>query len=237
MQCHQGRRASGDVEAAIAGLEEDAVSGALSFVNVHYYIAAATWLGAEARGGFEYPDRSYTARFEHVPDLQACVECHDPHSQAVAWQTCSPCHVAVSGFADLRAIRVGNEDFDGDGDVEEGIYGEIETMQGAVYAAIQAYASQVVGTPIAYADDSPYFVVDTNGNGRADPGEISGGNAYAAWTPRLLRAAYNYHFSLQDRGNYAHNGRYVLQLLHDSLDDLGRRVSMDAGRPLRPASR
>jgi hypothetical protein len=237
MQCHQGRRASGDVEQAIAGLDEDAVSGDLSFINVHYYIAAATWLGTEAQGGYEYPDRSYVIRFEHVPDVQSCVECHDPHSQAVAWQACSPCHVTVSGFGDLRGIRTGGGDFDGDGDVEEGLYGEIETMQETVYAAMQGYAAQVAGTPIAYADDFPYFVVDTNGNGEADPDEIGGGNAYSAWTPRLLRAAYNYHFSLRDRGNYAHNGRYVLQLLYDSLDDLAHRVSVDAEGPLRPASR
>ena len=237
MQCHQGRRASGDVEETIAGLDEDAVSGDLSFINVHYYIAAATWLGTEARGGYEYPDRSYVARFEHVPDMQSCVECHDPHSQTVAWQACSPCHVTVAGFAGLRGIRVGEEDFDGDWDATEGLYGEIETMQEHVRAAMQAYAAQVAGTPLVYADRFPYFVIDTNENGQADSDEINPGNRYAAWTPRLLRVAYNYHFSLQDRGNYAHNGRYVLQLLYDSLGDLGHQVSVDMEGPLRPASR
>jgi len=237
MQCHQGLRATGDVEGATAGLEDDAVSGDLSFINVHYYIAAATWLGTEARGGYEYPGRSYVGRFEHVPDLQACVECHDPHSQAVAPQACSPCHVAVAGPADVRSIRTGDEDYDGDGDTGEGLAGEIETMQEKVYQAMQAYASQVAGTPMTYVDRFPYFLVDTNGNGQADSDEVNPSNRYAAWTPRLLRAGYNYHFSLRDRGNYAHNGRYVLQLLYDSLDDLGQQVPVDVEGPQRPASR
>lgn len=237
MQCHQGRTGAGDVERATAGLDDDTVSADLSFINVHYAIAAATWLGTEAQGGYEYPGRSYVQRFEHVPDLQACVDCHDPHSQVVTPQACSPCHVAVAGPADLRSIRTGDEDYDGDGDRDEGLPGEIETMQERAYAAMQAYASQVAGTPLVYADRFPYFFIDTNGNGQADPDETDRGNSYPAWTPRLLRAAYNYHFSLQDRGNYVHNGRYVLQLLYDGLDDLGQQVAVDVAGSLRPASR
>jgi len=237
MRCHQNRRATGDVEEATAGLEDDVVSGELSFINVHYYIAAATWLGAEARAGYEYPDHWYVGRFEHVPDLQACTECHDPHSQAVAPQACSPCHVNVVEGADLRAIRTGTEDYDGDGDVEEGIHEEIEALRETVYAAIQAYASQVAGVPLVYADRFPYVFTDANGNGRLDSDEANPGNRYAAWTPRLLRATYNYHFSLQDRGNYAHNGRYVLQLLYDSLEDLGEQVSVSIDGLHRPTSR
>ena len=51
--------------------------------------------------------------------------------------------------------------------------------------------------------------------------ENSGGNVYNAWTPRLLRAAYNYNYVKHDRGAYAHNSDYVLQVLYDSLADLG----------------
>jgi hypothetical protein len=94
----------------------------------------------------------------------------------------------------------------------------------------------VVGTPLLYADRFPYFFVDTNGNGEAEEDELSFQNQYTTWTPRLLRTAYNYHFSRRDPGNYAHNGPYVLQLLYDSLDDLGERVSVDRGELRRPAS-
>jgi hypothetical protein len=145
--------------------------------------------------------------------------------------------VTVAGPADVPLIRTGDQDYDGDGDVGEGLPGEIETMQEQVYQAMQAYASQVAGVPLIYVNRFPYFLADTNGNGQADADEINFSNRYAAWTPRLLRAGYNYHFSVQDQGNYAHNGRYVLQLLYDSLDDLGQRVSIDIEGPLRPASR
>ena len=53
-----------------------------------------------------------------------------------------------------------------------------------------AYGSQVSGTPIAYNPAShPYFFVDANSNGQVDADESA---AYNAWTPRLLKAAYNY---------------------------------------------
>jgi hypothetical protein len=51
------------------------------------------------------------------------------------------------------------------------------------------------------------------------------GNEYSTWTPRLLRAAYNYRYATLGVGAYAHNGLYTLQLLYDSLNDLGVNTS------------
>ncbi|MCA9686917.1 MAG: OmpA family protein, partial [Myxococcales bacterium] len=48
---------------------------------------------------------------------------------------------------------------------------------------------------------------------------------FTAWTPRLLRAVYNYHTARQDYGAYAHNGRYIVKLLHDSISDLNGQLS------------
>lgn len=236
MQCKQGTRSRSDVEEEIGDLPLDTVSSDLPFINVHYYIAAATWLGGEVGAGYEYPDHTYVRRYEHVPDLQTCVDCHDPHNQLVDHELCSPCHVAVTDAADLPAIRTSDTDYDGDGDANEGLAAEIETLQEKLYVALQAYASQVAGTPIVYADQFPYYVVDTNGNEEADESELTPANRYSSWTPRLLRAGYNYHFSFQDEGNYVHNGRYVLQLLEDSLMDLGERVAIDRGGIIRPVS-
>ena len=50
-------------------------------------------------------------------------------------------------------------------------------------------------------------------------------NDFASWTPRLMRAAYNYQYVLKDPGSYVHNSQYIVQLLHDSLEDLGVDVS------------
>jgi hypothetical protein len=185
--------------------------------------------------GYQYPDQTYVGRYEHVPNMQRCVECHNPHSQRVDADKCSPCHVTVVDAGDLRAIRTGEVDYDGDGLVEEGLAGEIETMQEKVYTALQDYAEEET-TTLVYTDRSPFFFIDSDGDGEVDEGEINDRNAYRTWTPRLLRTAYNYHFSFQDPGNYAHNGRYVIQLLYDSLDDLGERVAVDMEGLVRPPS-
>ena len=52
-------------------------------------------------------------------------------------------------------------DYDGDGDNAEGIYGEIDTMRTALYAALQDYATNTVGAGILYDTNSyPYFFND-----------------------------------------------------------------------------
>ena len=73
------------------------------------------------------------------------------------------------------------------------------TLEEKLYAAIQAYAKDVTKQPIVYTPDAnPYFFIDTNGNGKADEDEANSDNRYADWTPRLLRAAYNYQYVQKD---------------------------------------
>ena len=108
-------------------------------------------------------------------------------------------------------------DYNGNGDIEEGIAAEIEGLRDALYAGMQAYATEVAGAPIVYDSQSyPYFFADTDGNGEAGEGD----ERYASWTPRLAKAAYNYQASLKDPGNFAHGGKYAIQLLYDSLEDI-----------------
>jgi hypothetical protein len=40
--------------------------------------------------------------------------------------------------------------------------------------------------------------MDTNANGVVDPEEAVRENAFTGWTPRLLRAAYNYQWASKD---------------------------------------
>ena len=236
MQCHQGRAAATTVDNAIAGRDPDAVAEGLNFINIHYGVAAATLLGAEAQGGYQYGGKAYVGRFEHVEDYRTCVQCHDAHSTAINPDTCSPCHLNVVSSADLRNIRQSKVDHDGDGDVSAPIAAEIAVLHSTLYAAIQEYAAKVAGAPIVYEKNTfPYFFIDTNANGIADGNEVNAGNRYVSWTPRLLQAAYNYNFVNKDRGAYAHNPRYVLQLLYDSLEDMGQRVSIaEIARYTRP---
>lgn len=217
MTCHQGRASGPGLARQVEGMAPDAVNPELNFLNPHYLAAAAVNFGAEAQGLFEYPGQSYAGRFVHGDAPEGCVGCHDPHGLEVRASTCVACHKTE----ELTAIRTTRADTDGDGDVAEGIAAEVATLQRLLAVAIGAYARDVTGAPIAYAAARhPYFFADLNGNGTADPEEAVRDNAYKAWTPRLLAAAYNFQFVAKDPGAYAHNPRYVLQILQDSILDL-----------------
>lgn len=218
--CHQGRLSGADVTAATTGLAEDTPSADLGFLNIHYGIAAAVTGGSDVGGGFHYPGQSYAGRFSHVPGADSCTACHDPHSTKVASEGCLSCH---RGVTDLRDIRTRHSDFDGDGVISGGIHTEITGLQDQLYAAIRTYATQTIGTPIAYAPGQfPYFFTDTDADGQINAAEAVFPNRYQSWTPRLLKAAYNYQVALKDPGGFVHNPRYLLQLLHDSLADLAQ---------------
>lgn len=229
MQCHQGRSSKVQVDEAVSSLPDlDTPSEDLSFINIHYYATAATMYGSIVHGGYEYDGKMYDAKFDHVEGIDTCVGCHDSHSLEIKIDQCQACHSGVSSAEDLANVRMEGSlvDFDGDGDMEEGIAGEIETLQEMTLQAIQAYASDVAGTAIAYNQAShPYFFVDTNANGQSDEDEAIRENAYKAWTGRLLKAAYNYQTSLKDPGAYAHGGKYMIQLLYDSIEDLNTQLT------------
>ena len=48
---------------------------------------------------------------------------------------------------------------------------------------------------------------------------------FDAWTPRLLKAAYNYQTSIKDPGAFAHGGKYIIELLYDSIEDLNTKLA------------
>jgi hypothetical protein len=246
MTCHQGRESTRSVEVAIAaaGVADDVPTTALGFRNVHYFAAGATLLGREAQGAYEYADPSYATstatdpatglrrrrpydrRFQHVGGSDTCLGCHDPHTLELDVGACAACHVAadrrpVASVADLCEIRMDGttEDFDGDGNATEGVFHEMETLAAVLYDRIRDYARDVLLRPIVYDGSAyPYFYEDTNDNGAHDMGEA----AYPSWSPRLLRAAYNYEYCRNDPGAFAHNAKYVLEVLYDSVADLAR---------------
>ena len=230
--CHQGRASTETVMEATAGMEEDAVIGDLRFINVHYAPSASTQMGGEVRGGFEYPGKSYKGRFAHVPDLASCTDCHRPHSLEVNLDSCTTCHQGAASFAD---IRISPADFDGDGDTTEGIADPISDLHARLGEAIQRYASKVAGTPVVYATSAyPYFFVDGDGDGAVTEGEAAYPNRYQTWTPRMLKAAYNYQLVAKEPAIFTHNPHYALQLLHDSLESLAERVEVDMAGLTRP---
>ena len=227
MECHQGRSSTVAVDTAItnaAAPTEDTPRSALSFQNIHYYAAAASQFGTVVKGGYQYAAKTYDARFAHITGYNACITCHNPHSLKVDFNACNTCH---GGVKDLKDIRYWGSltDYDGDGNIQEGIYYEIADLQAVLYDSIKQYARQVVGLPIVYDEHTyPYFFIDKNGNGSPDSDEVTTANRYNAFTPRLLRAAYNYQVSKKDPAGFAHNGKYHIELLYDSIEDLNSKI-------------
>jgi hypothetical protein len=236
MECHQGRasktqidealvkfNATEDLDTVPAGITEGDRTSTLGFINVHYYAAAATLYGGQVHGGYEYDGKLYDAKNDHVEGYATCLSCHDQHSLEVKVEECAICHEGVTTVEDLKNVRMiaSSKDYDGDGDVTEGIASEITGLQEALFTGIQAYATEVAGTPIVYdAATYPYFMADADGDGVGDKNENGGNVAYPAWTGRLLKAAYNYQVSVKDPGAFAHGNKYIIQLLFDSIEDV-----------------
>ena len=237
MECHQGRESKVSLDERIAvfgeDIDPDAVPApvddtSLGFANIHYYPAAATLYGGVAMGGYQFDGKTYDGKFRHVEGYDSCTGCHDPHTLEVQVESCAHCHDGVASVDDLKDVRMVSSvsDYDGDGDVAEGVYYEIEGLKEALYAAIQIYAADTVGTAVVYESHSyPYFFTDTNADGEAQEDEANYGNKYATWTPNLLKAAFNYQMASKDPGNFAHGGEYTIQLLVDSIEALGSDVS------------
>jgi len=237
--CHSGTRSARAVEDASEGFEDDEPVPDAGFIGPHYAFAAATWLGSEAGGGYEYAGRRYAERFEHAEGVRTCTQCHDPHSLRMRSDfdsdsnLCAACHSQVTGRADYRDVVEHRVDYDGDGSVE-GVYHEIQGLREVLHRAIYAYSSQQLGRPAAWTNRYPYFFVDGDGDGTIGSEEASFPNRYRTFTPRLLRTAFNYQFAAKDAGGYVHNAAYVLQLLYDAVEDLSEAVDLPLPALRRP---
>jgi hypothetical protein len=226
LTCHQGRTAGRTVAEATEGMEEDTPNPELRFINPHYATAAATWLGGYGGAGFHYGGKNYSGRFFHARPVSSCNSCHDPHSLEIAFEPCLTCH---RGDAP-EDIRISRQSYDGSGDTSVGIRSDIEANARLLLDMVREYGAKVAGVPIVYDGNRyPYFFADGNGDGMADEADGSP-VAYAAWSPRMLRAAYNWKLVTADPGNFAHNPAYVLELLYDSIEDLSGPLDVDMDR-------
>ncbi len=244
LNCHQGRASKSTIDAKIA-------SGNLTFSNIHYYPVGASFFGTDAKGGYEYPGKTYVGQriySYHAGSFDTCVECHmgtnklcddcptgdcDHNVKTPNPADCITCHgqdsaqpsnpnadPALFTFDGIRPAST--PDYDGDGNMAESVKYEIKTLEEALYAQILWYATNVIGAPIIYDSHSyPYFFNDNNGNGLVDPGEAIYPNQYRSYDAKLLAAAYNYQFSKKEPGAWAHNSRYITQILIDAIEDLG----------------
>ncbi|MCB9788501.1 MAG: Ig-like domain-containing protein [Deltaproteobacteria bacterium] len=232
MTCHQGRASTDSVDEAIANAgvtDPNEVSDKLNFLNIHYYAAGATLEAGVARGGYQYEGKVYDHRFRHVPDRDTCVECHNPHSLEVRLDECKTCHLNVVDKEDLKDIRMissAGVDYDGDGNLSEGMWFELDGLRARLLQAIQAYSTSQGQPAICYAEASyPYWFKDTDGDGSCSASEASFANAYKSWSPRILKATYNFQVSLKDPGAFAHNAKYIIQVMYDSIVDLNEGIT------------
>lgn len=225
LTCHQGRSAGTSVIKATDGKGDDTPDPALTFINPHYATAGATMLGGYGGIGYHYAGKTYSGRFLHAKPVETCASCHDAHSLQVAEKTCLTCH-ASGNSGDIRISRIS---FDGSGDTGKGIRQDVNENSRRLMGMLEDYAGKVSGMPMLYdGSRHPYFFADANGDGAVD--RIDGKPvAYTAWTPRLLKAAYNWKVVNSDKGIHVHNPHYALELLHDSMEDLAGAIGLDFG--------
>ncbi len=232
-QCHEARESTVSMNTLIGTAAVDAqlnTAAGVSFKNPHYRGAAATLYGSVAQGWAQYPGQVYTGQNKHGGAAR-CTVCHDPHTgdvdSNVKTTTCGACHFKADGtpvasMADLEANRQYgfNGDIDGDG-TEEPLDVEINSLKATLNTAIQAYANDITGQGVCFDDNTyPYFLKHTGRTGACTQAELTAAAAFKAFTPRLMRAAYNLKFATTEYGAWAHNPRYAIEVLFDAITDL-----------------
>jgi uncharacterized CHY-type Zn-finger protein len=240
MTCHSGLSAGTSVDTTVEGLDEDAPIEGSSLMGPHYYHAAAVHQGADAAVAYQYEGKTYVGAFKHANTVDSCTKCHDPHSLHTRdipesdASLCSTCHSNVSGWADYRSVNMSNIDYDGDGTVEP-VFDEIEGMKVILEEALNKYSQAVVGVGFGFDfDNYPYAFIDGNTDGEIDESEAIFPNQYNTFTPRMLKAAFNFMFVQKEPAAYVHNPDYVLQLLFDSIEDLGAQSGVTTAGLTRP---
>ena len=238
--CHSGMGSSTAVAERIAGLAEDDVIPDQGLMGVHYFAAASTQAGADGGMGFQYEGKTYAGTFKHAETVNSCTECHEPHSlhtQSVPGSDanlCSTCHSEVTSYQDYKKISMAKVDYDGDG-TSESTYDEIEGVRALLIKALAGYSTAKSGAtfgfnPAAY----PYAFIDTNADGTLSEEESAYPNQFKAFTPRMLKAAYNLMFVTKDPAAYIHNADYALQLMYDSIESLSEFSGVSTQGLVRP---
>ncbi len=216
-QCHQGRTYEGNVDTSIAKsatpTKPDVISDKITVVNPHYRAAFAAIKASKSQIGYNYDSVLVPHADSTHPGGTDCASCHNQHSTAVDigrnGKSCQPCHQFTS-TSDVEALNA-----------------VIPSLEAELLSTIKAYAADDTTTDadgntkakacIAYDDATyPYWLKDSDCDGNADDPAAT----YASFTPRLIKACYNYTVSKKDPGGFAHNGGYIASLLTASTVDL-----------------
>jgi hypothetical protein len=189
-------------------------------------------------------DRAYTTPYTQVSGVSTtpasakanCTYCHmqdGSHAFEVEvgpTTACALCHTATT-VDDLTPFGRAEDNFDGDPTTKP--KAETAAFAARLLTTIENYAkaATTAGTTGAqwtlfYPGDNPLstasrtFYKDLDHSGVLELSELTSANAIK-WDSKGYRAAYNYRYPVVEPGAWAHNPKYVLQILYDSIEDLG----------------
>jgi hypothetical protein len=118
------------------------------------------------------------------------------------------------------------------GGTDQGVYQNYVQMMAKLYTAIQRYSlakgnvgagAKVICFNQPGASGENFFVGTAEGQTGATCQTTTAWGAAGsntAYTPRLLRAVHNYKMLVQDPGAWAHNPRYITEVMYDAIRDL-----------------
>jgi hypothetical protein len=249
MTCHQGRQSQLTVDAAIAAASTTLSfphvhyfpAGGVQYgrwANVGYQYAsktyAARWDHTVGYNAAPTPNFAGTSNNTWNVAMSAsgkCTYCHmneGSHAFEPEVAHCDDCHTFTNP-ADISTINrfsAYNGNYDGDAATTT-LKAEVAAIAARLYSRILAYAPTEGQGPIVLdAHASPYWYKDDGaGGGVAGDGIRQAGEttrySYAKNPGKLVKACYNYLLYERDPGAWAHNGFYQIQLMIDSLEDIG----------------
>ena len=189
----------------------------------------------------------YSGKNTHGVNYDDCTSCHQQHTLEIKLEVCGNCHFKTSDGSPVATLADIENDYqygywgsvDGD-NLFEGLKPEIYGTQNALgaydqvngdfpfngilsqlYKGIVNYANFKLAKKICYDKGNyPYWFETANADGTCSVADPTMRVAYALFSPRLLRAAFNYNLFVREPGAWAHNPRYVVELAYDGIVDL-----------------
>lgn len=206
MACHNGRRTNTQVEAQV---EE----GTEHF-GPHHSVQGDMLAGVNA---YQKVNETFAwSSSRHILAQDACVTCHNHpipfneetgiaytgHGFTPTVEACAPCHGTLTDFSDVSE----KYDYDGDGDLTEGVQGEVEGLLVALEETILDASASPEQRAILEASFE-----DSLGSPRVT-------------TVAQRAAGYNWAFVSYDGSKGVHNATYSIQLLQQSILSLNPRA-------------
>jgi hypothetical protein len=189
-----GAVASGDRYAIVPESQAsivDAPVGSFVFPYSHPLAAGSIAFGSEGAAMYQYAsDGTGEAIYSGRASVTRCSTCHDPHG------------LGHAGYVDAAGEQA-----------------RTALLTADLLMAIRAYALNMPASSVPAS--GKYFCIDRYGTFFSDSTSACTSTSYnSAYTPRLARAAYNYWIITRNPGAYAHNPKYVQQVLRDAIVDL-----------------